>query len=252
MPYPSQASYPQPYGMAPQPPPKKRPSAWWFGVGGILLAVAAISFGVATAMVIKFFVSADTSFPMAGVHRLHLPAHTKRMVFGDANTDTGMCTARQVGGRAVQFRPFADDGTVPTDSASDFATFDTGSGTVVFVCFGSAADTMWVTPVPSTGSVIWLAVLGGVVPFVLGATGFIVLLVTAVLWFSRRPRPAPYAGPPGFAGPPGPPAPTYHPGPSGYPVAAPSGGAQGFGDPPTSGPSTSGPPPPGPPSSPPP
>jgi hypothetical protein len=152
-------------------------------------------------MVIRFFVDADTSIPMAGTHRVHLPAHTQRMVFGDGDTEGAFCSAHEPRGTAVRFRPLGGESRAE-DHASDFARFDTGDGRLVFQCFGSAGDTLWITPVPSRSSLVWLILLGAVGPFVLGGIGVLVLLVTTVLWVSRRPAPAPHAPPPGYAGPP--------------------------------------------------
>jgi hypothetical protein len=172
---------------------KKRPSGWWFALGGVLLVIAAISAGVAAGMVIHFFTSADTSVPMQGVHRVHLPAHTQRMTFSDGTTES--CVAREPNGPAVTFRPFGRSSQAERH-ASDFARFDTGDGTLLFLCSGSATDTLWITAVPRAGTVVRLIVFGAAVPLVVGGIGLVVLLVTSILWITRRPHPTPYAGPP--------------------------------------------------------
>ena len=199
-PYAGQPPSPAPYSSMPPPPPKKRPSPWWFGLGGVLLVLASIALGVAGAMVIHFFVDADTSFPMVGVHRVELPAHTQRMVFSDGDTEGAFCSAHEPNGRRVSFNPLGDS-SLPDHDVSDFARFDTGDGRLVFQCFGSAADTLWITAVPDFGSLVMLFLLG-VLAFVIGGLGVGVLLVTTVLWFSRRPTPPPYLPPPGYGAPP--------------------------------------------------
>jgi hypothetical protein len=197
MPYAGAPPGPNPY---PQPAGKKRPSGWWFAVGGVLLLLATVSAGIAAGMVVHFFASADMSIPMRGAHRVHLPAHTERMTFSDGSTES--CVARTPDGSPIFFQPLG--GASDTERhASDFARFDTGDGTVVFLCFGSTTDSLWITGVPHGGSVVRLIVLGAAVPLLVGGTGFVVLLVTSILWITRRPRPTPYAGPP----------PGYYPGP---------------------------------------
>jgi len=198
-PYAGSSPYPYPSAVPPAPPARKRPSAWWFGVGSILLVIAAGALGVAGGIVVHFFVSADTSFPMQGVHRVHLPAHTERMVFSDGETEQAMCTAQEVHGRQIVFRPFGNE-SPPERDVSDFARFDTGTGDLVFRCAGSPTDTLWITAVPDVSSIVWLALLGVVVPFLVGGIGVVVLLVTTVLWFTRRPAAPAYPVPP-----PGPP-----------------------------------------------
>jgi hypothetical protein len=196
MPYAGSGGYQVP---PPPPRPRRRVSGWWWGLGVGLLVVAAVLVGAGAGIAISFMRSADASFPMQGTHRVELPAHTRRMVIGDGTTES--CIGREWHGPRIAFRAL---GAAHPESltASDFATFDTGDGHLVFRCFGSATDTVWVLPVPDRGRVVTVVLLTLALPALLGAAGFVVLLVTTLVWFSRRPQP--YAGPPASGAPPPP------------------------------------------------
>ena len=84
--------------------------------------------------------------------------------------------------------------------------FATGDGHLTFICdAGPRAHPALVRVVrpPSGGELLELELGGFLVPMVLGGLGFIVLLVTAILWFSRGPRWAPPGAPPGWRPPSG-------------------------------------------------
>ena len=62
---------------------------------------------------------------------------------------------------------------------------------------GNGSATVRVVPLPSAGQVLELG-LGGFLAMLVGGVGFVVLLVTTILWISRSPHAPPPGAPPGW------------------------------------------------------
>lgn len=194
IPYRPHSAYP---GSAPPPPgaAKPRPSAAWFAVGGVLLLVAAIFFGVAVVRLVHTFGHTDAEFSGPGPLELSVTPDVQRALYVKGRF---RCRAVDSSGTAVQFR--TPTGTATYGEWHWRATFDTGTGRLEFRCHGPGSAR--ISTVPDVGTVLSTLVLGILLPLVLGGLGFVVLLVTTVLWITRRPTLPPPAVPPAAAWPP--------------------------------------------------
>jgi len=94
-------------------------------------------------------------------------------------------------GSGARTPPFPDGTTTITTGGrtwEGFAAFDTGDGTVTISCEDIAPWTrLRVGPALGAGFVVRILVTI-LAPVVLGLAGMVVLVVTAVLWFTRQPR----------------------------------------------------------------
>jgi len=183
---------------------KKRPRVWWFAVGGVLLVAAVVVFAISIAQFIHSVSHTDARFPGQGEHAVSLPAHVQRGLYVAEDLPPAQCTAKDASGAPVSFQ--SPDGTFTYDGWVAKATFDTGDGHLTFTCDGPAGTEVRVAAVPSNHDFIRLGLLGIGLPLLLGGVGFVILLVTTILWFTRRPAPrsgAPPGRSPGTpAGPP--------------------------------------------------
>jgi uncharacterized iron-regulated membrane protein len=209
-PYAGPSPYPSPSFV----PVKKRPRAWWFAVGGVLMVAAIVVFGISLARFLHTIAHTDARFPAAGAHQVRLPPHVQRGVYGVAAEPRPRCSAIDGSGATIHFH--TPDGTFTYDQWTALVTFDTGDGQVTFTCSHRAGITdLRVAQIPSGGDLARLGLLGVAVPLLLGGVGFLVVLIAGILWFTRRaPRPGPPGGPP----------PGSYAAPVGYPPAPPPGG----------------------------
>ncbi len=74
--------------------------------------------------------------------------------------------------------------------------FDPGSGRLEVTCSPfngprgvAGGDTVLIGPMPRIGSYVVGILVAILVPGLLGLAGFVVLLVTGILWSTRQPRP---------------------------------------------------------------
>jgi hypothetical protein len=205
MPYRPHTAYPSPYGAAPT-GPKPRPSAAWFGVGGVLVLVAIIFFAVAVSRFVHTVAHTDARFPASGSHQVILAPHQQKAVF--VQTDHGRFHCNAVDGTGAAVQVSKPRGSETYGSWRWVATIETGDGNLTFTCsasrLASPADVR-IAPIPSGGMVLQFLLIGIVLPLALGGGGLVILLVTTILWISRAPRPTFPAGPPG------PPWPGYPP-----------------------------------------
>jgi hypothetical protein len=219
LPYRPHSEYPSPYGWSTT-PVKRRPSAAWFAVGAVLMVVAGIVFGVAIVRFVRDIADADAVFSASGVHEVTLPANAERALFVPDGRPIPRCQVSSAGGQLVQFRRPAED-----FSYGDWVAvrvFDTGDGHLTFSCPLGGRGEIRIAEIPSEGDFARLGFLGVMFPLALGGAGFVVLLVTTILWFSRRPTSQIAGMPPGW--PPGP-QPGWQQGPPpGGPPAGPSSG----------------------------
>jgi len=176
--------------------PKPRPSAAWFAVGGALLLVAAIFFGVSVGRLVHRLGHADAEFSGPGVHRVTLTPQVERAVFVQ-----GRYRCQAVDGTGATVRFVRPDGSATYGSWHWLATFQTGDGNLTFRCHGAHGSTR-ITALPSIGMIFSTLLLGILIPLLLGGLGFVVLLVTAILWITRRPTVPPPTVPPPATWPP--------------------------------------------------
>jgi len=188
------------------------------------MVAAVVVFGIGVAGIARTITHTDAVFHASGRHAVALPAGTERGLFVPEGRPIPACQVTDGSGTALGFRrpgeQFTYDGWVAV------RVFDTGDGNIVFACPPGTGGRIRIGAVPSGSDVARFGFVGLLLPLGLGGVGFVVVLVTGILWYARRPQqpagmygaPAgpPYAGAPGY--PPGYP-PVYPPGtpPPGYP-----------------------------------
>jgi hypothetical protein len=183
MPYPGSSPYPT----MPPAPVRKRPSGWWFAFGGALLVAAAVVFGFSIVRFVHTVAHTDARFQDIGRHSVTLPAHVDRGLFAVEGRPRPTCSATDGSGTSIRFR--RPDGRFTVNGWVAVARFDTGDGHVTFTCGDgpTVLSEVRIAAVPDGGDFVRLGLVGVVVPLLLGGAGFVVLLVTTIQWFSRRP-----------------------------------------------------------------
>lgn len=135
---------------------------------------------------------------------VEVEAGAERMVFVPEGQGFLPCGFRDADGNELRLGPTDADVTVTigTDVWRGVGTFTSPTSEVTVACDGSPGDVVRI------GEPFGFDVLRGVLllvllPLVLGLVGTVILIVTTVLWFSRKPA----AAHPGRAGPPAPSSP---------------------------------------------
>jgi hypothetical protein len=193
-------SYPgsSPYAVQPPLPVKRRPRAWWFALGIVLMLASAVVFGLSVARFVHSVAHTDAEFQSIGRHHVSVPAHVRRGLFRSETDPRPLCRAEDGTGARIRFEHVQDHFTLNGWIAVD--TFDTGDGQLTFTCGQgpTLVSDVRIGEVPTGGDFARLGLVGIVLPLVLGLVGFLVLLITTILWFTRKP---PRPGPPYAAGP---------------------------------------------------
>ena len=179
-----------PYDAAP-PRGARRPSAWWFAVGGALVVLAATAGAILFVWTLSGFLDADARVPADGTsHTVALDGDERRMLWTEDGLEQS-CQVVQDDGREVTQRPVTGSFTRSEDGRdwTGASTFDVGSDSVVSVtCTGGGK--VVIGPAPAVDSFV-LGLLATIfVPLLLGGSGLVVLIVTGVL-FAIRPRRGP-------------------------------------------------------------
>lgn len=196
MPYPAESPYPSPYGTPRA--TKKRPGWIWFVVGGVLVAVAVVVAGVTLGRFGIDVARSDAVFDASGSHDVTVPAHTRRGVFLVESDPVPRCSITHADGSTVPLeRP---DSRFTYERWVAEAVFDTGDGTLHFECAGGVGARIRIAQVPDDSDFARVGIVGVLVPLAIGGAGLLVLLVTTILWITRRPQPPlalpDYYGPP--------------------------------------------------------
>jgi hypothetical protein len=183
---------PPPGPLPPSPAPKARPSAWWFVVGVVLLLLAALVLVVALVWGFRSLLVTDATVPVDGEpHAVGVDTDRDRMLYVDTGAEEPVCTVRDTatGEDLPTARPGGDftRGTGGTEWRGRW-TVDPGSGELEVTCTGAAGTEVQVGPAPSIGGFVVAVLVAVLVPLLLGGAGFVVLLVTGVLWATRPPR----------------------------------------------------------------
>src|SRR3954452_15761033 len=184
LPYQPHSEYRSPYALPPR-KGKSRPSALWFVLGAVLMVVAGVVFGVAIFHFARTITHTDAEFPAVGTHAVSLPARTDRGLFVLEGRPVPRCRVTDTSGTDLSFR--RPDGRFTFDQWVAVRGFDTGDGNVTFTCPRSVGGPIRIAEVPSGDDVARLGFVGVLLPLGLGGLGFVVVLVTEILGFSRRP-----------------------------------------------------------------
>ncbi len=185
---PPYAAPPPPY--AAPPPRRKRPRKIWFLIGAALIVLAPLIFVGALFSVLRPLTQEDAVFSAGETPvQVDLPAGDERALFS-TDGNAVVCTATDGSGQDLPLRGVSGEFTFNEWTA--VARFDTGDGDVTFECDDLAAGTeIRIAQLPSTGVFVAGIVIGVVAPLVLGLVGFLMLIITAVLYASGAPRKEP-------------------------------------------------------------
>ncbi len=158
----------------------------WFVVGGGLLVLAPIVFGAALFLTLRPLAQEDAVLAADGSpHQVELPRGEERGLFAEDLATS--CVVVDGSGAAVDLRPTGGDFTWNEWTA--VGRFSTADGDLTFTCTGaSAASQVRIGELPSTGGLLGGIAATILLPLLLGLTGLVVLIVTAVLWATGAPR----------------------------------------------------------------
>ena len=172
-----------------QPPQKARPSGWWFVVGGGLMLVGLVIGVTAFVLLFRGIMTTDASLPVDGArHRVHVPTDGDRMLWADTDAQRPACTVvDHASGEEIGLEPTNGDFERNDQTATN--RFDPGSGDLDITCEGDTGSAVDIGPSPSIGGLVGGILAAVLAPLLLGGLGFVVVLVTGVLWSSRPPRP---------------------------------------------------------------
>ncbi len=174
-------------------PPKKRPKALWFAVGGVLMVIGIVIGVVMIVGAVKDSVGTDGVITGDGKPAtISAPPNEGRMLFVESGHVAPNCDLVDGSGTALLKRAIFGEATVTTGGTEwkAFAKIDSsGDGNVTIVCTPVTGDVAQVRMGdPFDVSTIGGPVLAGIgALLLLGGGGFLVLLVTTILWFSRKP-----------------------------------------------------------------
>ena len=177
---------PSPY----RPPPgKPRPSGWWFVVGGGLMLVGLAIGATAFVLIFRGFMTTDASLPVDGArHRVSVPTDGDRMIWAETGAQPPECRVTdRTSGEEIALQP--TNGDFDRNDQTAIARFDPGSGDLDVTCEGDDETAVDIGPSPGTAGLVGGILVAVLAPLLLGSLGFVVVVVTGVLWSSRPPRP---------------------------------------------------------------
>ncbi|RYP84603.1 hypothetical protein EKO23_15170 [Nocardioides guangzhouensis] len=184
------AWHPNPYQPPSPPPPKKkpRPSGWWFVLGGGLMVAALAVAVLLFALLFKGLFTTDASLRADGqAHEVTVPTDGDRMLWADTLDGEPDCrvTDTETGDEIPLSSP---SGEFQRNEQTGFARLHPGSGRLSVTCAGSG-EQVEIGPAPSLGGLVGGVLAAILVPMLLGSAGFVVVLVTGILWATRPARP---------------------------------------------------------------
>jgi hypothetical protein len=185
-----------PYGQAPQRPPKYRPSAGWLVLGlGMFLTSVAVGIGVFVWLLVGLL-DFDTIVEADGTTNLvTVGTDRDRMLWMDSTAQTCEVVDHRTG-EQIPLRP-VDESYTRADSNGDFEgllRFDPGSGRIELTCTqtdGRAQGEVMVSAVPRLENAVAGIVVASITGL-FGLIGILVILWTGTLWSLRQPRPRGY------------------------------------------------------------
>ena len=192
---------PQPYTPYAASAPKPRPGALWFVLGAVLMLLGIVIGMVVITTAVRAATAEDGVITANGqAAALASPANRSRMLFVQSGHAPPDCDLVDGSGQALLKRTIVDTITVTTGGQDwrAFAQIDSsGDGAITIVCRPVTNDVAQVRvgqPV-DTASLEGTVLAGVGVILALGGAGFLVLLVTTILWLARKPRTRPQTSP---------------------------------------------------------
>lgn len=180
---------PNPYQQPPyqQPQKKPRPSAWWFVLGAGLMAAGMAALVLLFALVFREMFTTDASLRADGdAHEVTVETDGDRMLWADTEDDDPQCTVTDTAsGEEIPLS--SPDGDFQRNRQTGFATFDPGSGSLSITCDGNGEE-VEIGPAPSIGGLVGGILAAILIPMLLGGSGFVIVLVTGILWATRPAR----------------------------------------------------------------
>lgn len=173
---------------------RRRPSGWWFVVGGVLVAVAIGTFLALFVWTLSGFLKTDATVEADGrPHEVTVPTDRDRMMWFDETVTYPDCRVVDLrSGEEIRLRSVSGDFRRNNGTAGDMVgvhQFDPGSGRLEVTCDGVSGRTFVdIGPAPAVGGFVAGLLATILVPLLLGGSGVVVLIVTGVLFATGRPR----------------------------------------------------------------
>lgn len=187
----------QPYSPYAASAPKRRPRALWFVLGAVLMLLGLV---IGLVVIMTAFRAATTEDGVITANgqaaAIASPANRSRILFVQAGHAPPDCDIVDGSGQALLKRTIVETITVTTDGQEwrAFTQIDSsGDGAITITCRPVTNDVAQVR----VGQPVDPASLGGAVLagaaaiLVLDGAGFVVLLVTTILWITRKPQTPP-------------------------------------------------------------
>jgi hypothetical protein len=175
-------------------PSRRRPSAWWFLVAGLMM-LAGVAIGVLLIVqAVRAFVDTDATIqPDGETHSIVVDTAQDRMVWIDA-FDQPVCTIVDAEtGDEVQQEGLSNAEYTKSSGSREWTgdtTFDPGSGRLEVTCEESGGP-IQIGPAVEFGAFFGGLAAGILIPLVLGGGGFVLLILIGVLFATGRPRNVP-------------------------------------------------------------
>jgi hypothetical protein len=199
------ARTPPPYGV-PQPgqppvypayqksvPSRRRPSAWWFAVAGLLM-LAGIAIGVLLIVqAVRTFTDVDATIQADGeTHAVSVDADQDRMVWIHPSEPQRCVIMDAESGTPVDLDDVSASYTKDVGSGEweGSSRFDPGSGDLEITCEATGGE-IQIGPAPEFGKFFGSLAAGIIIPILLGGGGFVLLILIAILYATGRPRNVP-------------------------------------------------------------
>jgi hypothetical protein len=144
----------------------------------------------ATAFVLIFrgIVTTDASLPVdSDPHQVSVPTDGDRMIWADTGAHPECTVTDRASGEEIGLE--ATNGDFDRNDQTAIARFDPGSGDLEVTCEGDTGTAVDIGPSPGTAGLVGGILVAVLAPLLLGGLGFVVVVVTGVLWSSRPPRP---------------------------------------------------------------
>lgn len=182
--------YPPGY-LTPPRPRRRRPSVVWFVVGGVLLVLAPVVFGLSLYLTLRPLAHEDAVLPADGsTAQVSVPAGEERALYREVGSPA-RCEITDGSGQVLEQRLVTGDFTYNEWRA--VSRFDSGDGDLSVTCDGFPGSRVRIGELPSTGGFVGGLLAGILLPLALGLAGVLVLLVTTILFVTGRPRNEPEA-----------------------------------------------------------